>query len=463
MTSYADHVLAASRYAAAALTIPTPLGQHATTVRALQDDLAVLLTEMTREITGLTVQAPIAVDVADVARHPVRTMLNRLHALPARAGWVDGAPGPSDRLAGRPDSPQHATDPVRAWQGVVVEMAQARHLLTRHADQLADTARWEALAEIAALAETLATTRTDLLAGIDLATTAVRRDRSHAAALAVEAREVAHQAGTPTHPVGTHWASPAPRSAVVTITGIQDLPAAATNLHRLLGDGSPSITDLLAVTTLLAQTTRATATALQAAARHTPHSEHLSATATSLHQRADALSRAVAAERADLAALGPGSRALLAQGREIGACALPRLADLTRHPARATGAVPALLAYAATVPGLTGALHAGVETAVRNRAVAIRDPAVNETHPWRPATIRDVRRLLANLTTATPEAPPAPAAKQRPAQVAATTGLAAALERRRDELRPTRPASAALTGRFAPVQRDGLRRAADWT
>ncbi len=69
-----------------------------------------------------------------------------------------------------------------------------------------------------------------------------------------------------------------------------------------------------------------------------------------LEGHADALARALSAERAGLAALTGSSRVLLAQGREIGACALPRLRDLAAHPARAAAAVPDLLAYAALAP-----------------------------------------------------------------------------------------------------------------
>ncbi len=185
---------------------------------------------MTREITGLAPAEPLAVEVSDLARHPVRMMLNRLNALPARAGYDEAAAGPSDRLAGRPPAPERATSPVQAWQGLVAETAQARHLLTRHAPLMGDPQRWDALADVAALAETLATTRSDLLAGVDVDSKTVRRERSHAAALAVEAREVARQAGTPTTPTGTAWAAPRPGTSVVFVARVGDLPAAAGNL-----------------------------------------------------------------------------------------------------------------------------------------------------------------------------------------------------------------------------------------
>jgi len=466
VTTYADHVQAAARYAAALVTMPTPTAERdATRVRALQDDLAALLAEMTGEITGLHTQIPIAVDVADVARHPVRMMLNRLHALPARAGYEPGADGPSDRLAGRPATPQEATHPVQAWQGLVAETTQARHLLPTHAPLLTGAQRWDALADVAALAETLATTRSDLLAGTDLDTDRLRRDRSHAAALAIEAREVARQAGTPTHPVGAAWASPLPGTGIVGITRVGDLPVASANLGRLLTSGRANITNLLAVTGLLAQTTRAAAAALQAATRNTPHPSHLPAAAIGLDMRADALARAVAAERTDLAPLVAGSPTLLAQAREIGACALPRLLDLTRDPTRAQHAVPHLLDYAAQVPGLTTAIRDGVEHATRRHTVAIRDATDKAPYPWRPASTVDLGRFLANLTTASTGTPllGPPDADHRTAPAAATTGLLVALDRRRDQLRPKKPSTATLNGRFAPIQRDGNRRIAEWT
>jgi len=452
VTSYADHVQTAARYAAALLTMPTPTADpDVARVRALQDDLAALLAEMTGEITGLRTEAPRMVDVTDVARHPVRMMLHRLRGLPARGGYEDGAAGPLDRLAGRPATPREVTTVFGAWQGLVAEMAQARHLLPDHAPLLTGAERWDALADVAALAETLATTRSDLLAGIDLDTSWLRRDSSDAAALAVEAREVARQAGTPTLPVGDAWASTLPGTGVVAISSVGDLPAASANLGRLLTSGRANITNLLAVTALLAQTSRAAAAVLAAATRHTPHPSHLPAAAIHLDMRADALSRAVAAERADLADLVGGSPTLLAQAREIGSCALPRMLDLTRNPARAQHAVPDLLAYAAQVPALTEAVRAGVEQAARRLTVAIRDDTDKGPYPWRPASTVDLGRFLANLTSASTGAalllPPEPG--NRPLSAGATTGLLVALDRRRDQLRPAKPATATLNGRFA--------------
>ena len=422
--------------------------------------------EMTREITGLAPAEPLAVEVSDLARHPVRMMLNRLNALPARAGYDEAAAGPSDRLAGRPPAPERATSPVQAWQGLVAETAQARHLLTRHAPLMGDTQRWDALADVAALAETLATTRSDLLAGVDVDSKTVRRERSHAAALAVEAREVARQAGTPTTPTGTAWAAPRPGTSVVFVARVGDLPAAAGNLGRLLQGGHGSITDLLAVTGLLAQTSRATAAGLHAAVRHDPtQARTLLPAAIVLEGHADALARALSAERAGLAALTGSSRVLLAQGREIGACALPRLRDLTAHPARAAAAVPDLLAYAALTPALTAAVRAGVARTTRQHAVAIRDRLDRAPYRWRPASTVDLARFTSNLShaAATAEPPAAPAPVGTPAgRPPVAVGLVAALERRRDELRPAKPSTATLNGRFATVRRNDHPRPATW-
>jgi len=464
--TYADHVQAASRYAAALLTMPTPTGEQAGPVRVLQDDLAALLAEMTREITGLAPVEPLAVEVSDLARHPVRMMLNRLHALPARAGYDEPAAAPSDRLTGRPAAPERARSPVQAWQGLVAETAQARHLLTAHAPLLADPQRWDALADVAALAETLATTRIDILAAVDADTPAVRRERSHTAALAVEAREVARQAGAPTTPTGAAWGAPRHGSAVVFVARVGDLPAAAGNLGSLLQGGHGSITDLLTVTGLLAQTSRAAAAGLHAAVRHDPtQARTLLPAALVLEGHADALARALSAERAGLAALAGSSRVLLAQAREIGACALPRLADLATHPARVAAAVPDLLAYAALTPALTAAVRVGVARTTRQHTVAIRDRLDRAPYRWRPASTVDLARFTANLShaAAIAEPPTAPAPAGTPAgRPPVAVGLATALERRRDELRPAKPSTATLNGRFATVRRNDHPRPPTW-
>ncbi|MDX5381135.1 MAG: hypothetical protein LPK92_11815, partial [Actinomycetes bacterium] len=71
-------------------------------------------------------------------------------------------------------------------------------------------------------------------------------------------------------------------TGIVTIPRASRLPDAVTNLAHLLTVEQASVPDLLAVSRVLAQTSRATATALTAAAEVSGIPDHLTATAHAL-------------------------------------------------------------------------------------------------------------------------------------------------------------------------------------
>ena len=267
--TYADHAHAALRYGALALTLPTPTGPQVRAVQTLQDDLAAVLAETTRAMTGITPGGPHVTNVANVGHHPVRHMLKRLTVMPARAGYDTPTTSPATRLAGRPHGPAEASTAAQAWQGLVAHTTLAGDLLRTHTRRMGDEDRWAVLADVAALAQVLAATRVDILA--DQPNSAgVRNARAHAAALAVEAREVARLAGNPGQPVGEDLVTPRPRTGIVTVNRTSDLPGAAAHLTALMDSRECSVTDLLAITRVIAQTSRAGANALLTAAPVSP-------------------------------------------------------------------------------------------------------------------------------------------------------------------------------------------------
>ena len=404
MTTYAEHIRAADRRAATALTLPTPatVGQAAA-LRALQDDLAGVLAAMTREITGLEPFHPGDFERADLARHPVHLLLTRLAALAAPADGDDTAPAAMPgRDAGHPATPEDLTSAVGVWRGVVAETDRARHALTTLAALCSDEERWAVMADVATLALVLASTRADLLTAPGLGPGRVRRERAHVVALASEAREVARLAGTRTRPPGSDTAIAWVQGSLVPVTVLVNLPPAVGNLQMLLRERPGNITDLLALIALLARTSRAAARALRVAGTHPARhagpldAGRLHAVAGALEEHAGALTRALAEDRARVGALVEGSGLLRAQATEIGANALPRLAALARSGEAARAAEAHLLGYAALTPGLTQTLREAVRRARRTRGAAVRDPAGR----WRPAGHGDLEPLMANLNRA---------------------------------------------------------------
>jgi len=128
--SYDAHIARAFRYAAQALVEHSRDGVDRETLASLHRDAAVLLTETGTVATGFHPNRRDGVRVAELARHPVRLMLNHLNTIAHPLNPDEDRPAPSQRWAGRPDHPAAVTDAVGAWKGLVVELLQARHALT---------------------------------------------------------------------------------------------------------------------------------------------------------------------------------------------------------------------------------------------------------------------------------------------------------------------------------------------
>src|SRR5665647_1808107 len=387
----------ATRYAALALVSPPDHGS-AILVGRLQDDLAVVLAEMTETVTGLRLGAAVQPDIADLVRHPVRLLRGGLVALPR----IDTSPGPrppSSRWADLPANPAGAAGPVQVWTGLVVAAATSGQGLRAQAHQLSGAQRWTALGEIAALAEVLAVTRSDLLIQVGSANGRGARSRQAAAALAVEAREVVRLAGDPGEPEGRAWNPIYPSRRIVPVSTLAALPTAVENVGQLLARGDASITDVLSLTRVLAQTDRAAVAVLRAA--DTPAEGGFERLVALLDAHADGLATSVTAARANLASLSPGSPAALAQGREIGASGLPRLQAAARRAAEARAVVPHVTAYAAATADMTIALRDAASRAVAGHGVAVRDRSEDSPLLWRPAADFDVAPLVRGLDGAT--------------------------------------------------------------
>src|SRR5450756_2200333 len=303
----------ATRYAALALVTPPDAGS-AMLVGRLQDDLAVLLAEMTETVTGMGLGVALQPDIADLVRHPVRLLRGGLVALPRVDSSPDPRP-PSSRWADLPANPARAAGPVQVWTGLVVAAATAGQGLRAQAHHMSGAQRWTALGEIAALAEVLAVTRSDLLTQLGSGNGRGGRARRAAAALAVEAREVVRLAGDPGEPDGRAWSPVYPSRRIVPVSTLAALPRAVENAGRLLARGDASITDVLSLTRVLAQTDRAAVAVLRAAGiPQDGASERLLAL---LSAHGDELATSVTEARANLASLTPGSPAALAQGLSL--------------------------------------------------------------------------------------------------------------------------------------------------
>jgi len=454
---YAGRMELATRYAALALVSPPDHGS-AILVGRLQDDLAVVLAEMTETVTGLRLGAAVQPDIADLVRHPVRLLRGGLVALPRVDTSPDPRP-PSSRWADLPANPARAAGPMQVWTGFVVAAATSGQGLRAQVHHMSGAQRWTALGEIAALAEVLAVTRSDLLTQLGSGNGRGGRARRAAAALAVEAREVVRLAGDPGEPDGRAWSPVYPSRRIVPVSTLAALPRAVENAGRLLARGDASITDVLALTRVLAQTDRAAVAVLRAAGGPQDGvSERLVAL---LEAHADGLATSVTTARANFASLTPGSPAALAQGREIGASGLPRLHAAAGRAAEARAVVPHITAYAATTAGMTVALRDAASRAVAGHGVAVRDRSEDSPLLWRPAAGFDVAPLVRALDGAVSTARRAaieattdvPTLGAERALRASTAQLRHALARRQVALRPEAPTTAPLTAHFEPVSR----------
>src|SRR5665647_2338196 len=137
----------ATRYAALALVTPPDAGS-AILVGRLQDDLAVILAEMTETVTGLRLGAAVQPDIADLVRHPVRLLRGGLEALPSIEASPDPRP-PSSRWADLPTNPARAAGAVQVWTGLVVAAATSGQGLRVQAHHMSAVQRWTALGELA--------------------------------------------------------------------------------------------------------------------------------------------------------------------------------------------------------------------------------------------------------------------------------------------------------------------------
>ncbi len=460
--SYDAHIARAFRYAAAALVERPGDVTEREILAALHRDAAVLLTEVGTVATGFHPNHRARVRVEELARHPVRVMLTHLNALAHPHDPSGERPAPSQRWSGRPDHPSAVTTAVQAWRGLIVELLQARHALAEEVDRRPTPERaWAVIGDVAALAETLATTMSDLLPPEPPEHKRLSAARTITTSLAVEAREVtrlATAAAEDTEPVA---AVGGPRvTGIVTVPRPSRLPDAVANLAHLLTLEQASVPDLLAVTRVLAQTSRATAHVLTAAAEVSGIPDHLTATAKALEEHAEHLATAVTTHQTQLGSITPGSPLLIAQAREIGAIAVPGLRTLHGRPAAAEADSPHLLAYAETLPTVTAALRREVAALDARGLILVRDRSETSEHGWRRTTPNDLLALTAHLDDAVAASRTAPAPIREtptvtiPAARVAAGGafldLQAALRRRQDALRPTRPAHPMLNS-YGPV------------
>lgn len=461
--TYDAHIARAFRYAAAALVERPGDDVDRATLASFHRDAAVLLTETGSLATGIRPNRREGVRVEELARHPVRVMLTHLNTIAHPDTSPFDRPSPSHRWAGRPDSPAVVRDPVQAWHGLVVELHLARHALAEEGRRPSPPRAWSVIADVATLAETLATSMTDLLPPEPLDHKRLSVARTITTSLAVESREVARlaavAAGDPSRPITTVGASRG--TGVVTIPRSSRLPDAVANLRRILTLEEPAVPDLLAVTRVLAQTSRATANALAAAAAVSGIPEHLTGTADALARHATHLATAVTTHQTLLGSITPGSPLLIAQAREIGAIAVPGLRALHDRPAAADAASPHLLRYAELIPTVTDVLRRTFTDLDARGLVLVRDRSNDAAPGWRRTTPDDLRELTAALTdaalaarTAPPPIRDTPTPTVPAAQVAAGgafVDLQAALRRRQDTLRPVRPTHPMLTTIAAPV------------
>ncbi|MGV8967788.1 MAG: hypothetical protein ACOH2F_16100 [Cellulomonas sp.] len=463
--TYDHHIARAARYAALALTDREPNADELDQIHTLHDDVAINLAQTIQRVTLIAPTRPLAVQIIDVARHPVRTLLNRLTALPRMGPEPDQLPAPSQRWADRPAGPAAAHDPIAVWKGLAIEVFLAGEALDALGPELTDAARWSAAGDIATLAHLLAVSNGDLLDQLYLSSRYnhrnqppdhhQRRARGANAALAIEAREVIRLAGIPI-PTDARVSDLGP-IRVVTLPRLAALPAATKNLTHLIETQPASVTDLLAVARVLSQVSAATATALTTAATAPSAGlpALLTATSAALHDHAVAVARVVVAYQTRLGTLEPGSSLTLGQAREIGAIAIPRLRDLALRPTQAEATSPALLEYAASVADTTRVLRDEFAALHQQHSVLIRDRTDSAAYGWRPSHPSDLAALRTGLDRAATAAQRAPAPPQtrptpspEPAGVAQVLDLQAALARRQVQLRPARPTSLVMKGRF---------------
>ena len=244
----------------------------------------------------------------------------------------------------------------------------------------------------------------------------------------------------------------APRS-IVTVNDLERLPLATDRLARLLRSETAGpdlgLTSVLASMTTLAGLSRASADALDAAQRDPTVGvpDLVSQASRALRTHADVLTDALREHRTTLGSTSTGSRATMAQARELASTALPRIRDLRARPARALAASPALIGYGAVVAQATAAARSAV-TELNSRGV-LMVRADSETVAYRgwheTRHVGGHEPLLDALDRATDAArrcPPDPSRAARPiapTREPAASILGPELARQREQRRPAHP------------------------
>lgn len=446
---YATHLQAAALQAARALHIEGISTPDIATIGRLQDDLAAMLGRMVESASGVRGGTQHSQGIPELARHPVWSMARALRTLPPFDSGPSPVP-PSDRWSTNPEADRHAAVPV--WQDLVRSSAVAAEALALQSGVMTDGQRWVAVGEVAALAEALATSRSELLERRGTPGADGAPARRAAATLGVAAREVARMADAPSPTTEAAWLPPRPTNRVTAVSSVADLTRATRNLTRLLVRGDASIGDVLAVGRVLAQTSRAAGAVLDTVPGHETDADDafVASVRAGYLAHADHLAQAVTTHRAVLGSLTPGSRGVRAQGRELGTSGLLRLRSAAARPSAARAAEQSVLTYVLALPDVSHALRDAADRVARDHSVAIRDRSDNAPYPWRMATQGDLTALVGHLSRAVTAAVRLPRQELpvgEPRALATggpTAALRDALSRRRVALRPATPAQAAF-------------------
>ncbi len=433
-------------------------------VGRLQDDLAVQLAEMTETVTGLRMGAAIQPEIADLVRHPVRLLRGGLVVAAAHRpiARLPAAvrPGGRDRRRARPRRPGRCRC-GRDWSLPPPRPARA---LRAQAQHLSGAQRWAALGKIAALAEVLAVTRSDLLTSSARTPAATRvRARRPPPSPSRRARSSGWP-GTPAEPDGRAWdprpPEPPHRAGVLARRVAELRWTTSAGSSRAAMRRSPTCSPSPGCSRRPIAP-RSPCSARQAASEPTGRD-----LAGLLASHSDALAVAVTRARANVASLIPGSPAVLAQGREIGAAGLPTAARRRgapepgpcRRPAphrlcrRRRPARPSPCATPRRAPSpSTRSRCATAPTTPPSCGVPPRASTSRPSCESLDEAARTARRAAIVATTD----PPGLGAER--ALRASTAQLREALARRQVAMRPEAPTTAALTAEFEPL---GARRAA---
>jgi len=446
-----DHLLAAARYAALAMSDEGPSSHEVAVIGPVRDDvvhnLCALVMTLARREPAIAAR-PEA--VVSVARDPVGAVASHLATMPRLAPDWERRPSPLERYAGCPGQPWEATTPRLAWQGLGAETLFAAHDASREVPQMSDGARWSALHDVAVLTQAFASLDGDLAAQILTPPRKVRQATARAEnVLALKARELAALAPSSSPPRTEPAYRRAPRCSVVPVSRLASLPMATQRLETLLREAGPMATaqDMVASTIALAKASLAASRALAAgaAAPTCGLPQQLRDTAMVLSTYSAQLHPAIVDAAPRLGSIHRGTPGIRQQAGEIGGEATRRMLDLVPRPAAAEAASPYLLEFAGHLRGLTHALHSAVVAAHHSGRLYERDRSTGATRGWAPtrdlgtAPLYDALVAAHRAATSVPASPttwtPPPVAP-RPAAI---TDLVAVLRNRQELLRPHKP------------------------